>query len=524
MAHLLASLKDYFELEETNIDNWAFKLFYKVSCGLCMVGATIGVASQYFGEPISCEFNGIDSGYAKDYCWVHGSNYIPSQYQEHMKCVVNLEQWDPPFKHYDHNMTTEQIEQIHKENRDNAPVTGYYQWVTFVMAIQAAIFYFPHKIWSLAEGGLLESFGTEAKQKILLRKRKGYDDDGTMMEDVVEKFVKYFKSILHHNNWYFAYFVGCELLNFFFLWLQLHLTDGFLNHKFAWYGWNVMRFYMNSNEDRRSDGMRYYNPMCAAFPTEVSCNVPNIGAAGGAQNHNGLCELTQNIINGKIYLVLWFWYAFLVPVSFIFGFYRLFTILCYTIRFNLLYKTICHKWDKDIRKCLHFVLAKCQLGDWFVLYQLCKNCNPYFFREFIKELARDLKRKPKETKKTSKDSSNGAAALGLNRPRTVKGAFNPSMVNTTNEKTTKPANESCCTSTTSFFSGLTSKCFFWMETPDPNALQATSSNPALSFEDRATSEDDSEDEESEKEEEKEEENRASSLSGRNSHSTSIKIP
>ena len=53
MAHLLANtFKDYFDLEETNIDNWAFKLFYKVSCGLCMVGATIGVASQYFGEPI----------------------------------------------------------------------------------------------------------------------------------------------------------------------------------------------------------------------------------------------------------------------------------------------------------------------------------------------------------------------------------------------------------------------------------------------------------------------------------------
>ena len=50
--------------------------------------------------------------------------------------------------------------------------------------------------------------------------------------------------------------------------------------------------------------------------------------------------LLQNIINEKIYLVLWFWYAFLVPVSFIFGFYRLFTILCYTIRFNLLYKTV----------------------------------------------------------------------------------------------------------------------------------------------------------------------------------------
>ena len=56
-----------------------------------------------------------------------------------------------------------------------------------------------------------------------------------------------------------------------------------------------------------------------------------------------------------------------------------------------------------------------QLGDWFVLYQLCKNCNPYFFREFIKELARDLKRKPKETKKASKDSSNGEM-LDLSHP------------------------------------------------------------------------------------------------------------
>ena len=175
-----------------------------------------------------------------------------------------------------------------------------------------------------------------------------------------------------------------------------------------------------------------------------------------------------------------------------------------------------------------------QLGDWFVLYQLCKNCNPYFFREFIKELARDLKRKPKETKKTSKDSSNGelvdqshlnlftgAAALGLNRPRTVKGAFNPTMVNITNQqKTTKTGANACCTS--SLFSGLASKCFFWMEAPDPSAQQATSNDPALSFEDRATSEDDSGgEEESDKEEE---ERRASSLSGRNSHSTSIKIP
>ena len=44
------------------------------------------------------------------------------------------------------------------------------------------------------------------------------------------------------------------------------------------------------------------NPFCAVFPTEVSCTIPNVGAAGGEQNHNGLCILSQNIINEKMYL------------------------------------------------------------------------------------------------------------------------------------------------------------------------------------------------------------------------------
>ena len=142
------------------------------------------------------------------------------------------------------------------------------------------------------------------------------------------------------------------------------------------YGWNVMKFYMNSDADRKSDGMSYYNPMCAAFPTEVSLHLKVshqlsfLGLLHGAQHrscrrwtvsqwplhsHTGACLTTlpvisaysvQNIINEKIYLVLWFWYAFLVPVSFTFFFYRGFTILVYELRFNLLYKTV------DLQLCI----------------------------------------------------------------------------------------------------------------------------------------------------------------------------
>ena len=52
MAHLLSDLASYFNLDEINIDNWTFKLYYKVSMVICMTGATVGIASQYFGDPI----------------------------------------------------------------------------------------------------------------------------------------------------------------------------------------------------------------------------------------------------------------------------------------------------------------------------------------------------------------------------------------------------------------------------------------------------------------------------------------
>jgi len=387
MAHLLSDLANYFNLEEINIDNWTFKLYYKVSMVICMTGATVGIASQYFGDPISCEFQGISSDLAQDYCWIHGSSYIPPQYQAHLKCIVDLEG---------------------VESDDDAPDTSYYQWVTFMFAIQAAIFFLPYKVWSALEGGLIASFGSDGKSPIMISEDAKYDD-GVVQEAVIEKFVKYFKSIFHHNSWYFASYVFCEFLNFLLLGVQFMLTDKFLNNKFMWYGWNVVTYYSFSQEERMDKELGLKNPMCTVFPTVTSCNIPNVGAAGVAQVHNGLCVLTQNIINEKIYLVLWFWYSFLGPVSVVYICYRIITIFFRGVRFSLLYRKVRRNYDDEIRRCLEYILSKGQIGDWFVLYQLSKNCNPYFFREFIRELAMELSNRPKKGK--SRSSSLGAGSL-----------------------------------------------------------------------------------------------------------------
>lgn len=36
------------------------------------------------------------------------------------------------------------------------------------------------------------------------------------------------------------------------------------------------------------------------------------------------------------------------------------------------------------------IAQKCQIGDWFVLYQLGKNMDPLIYRELIQDLARRL--------------------------------------------------------------------------------------------------------------------------------------
>ena len=52
-----------------------------------------------------------------------------------------------------------------------------------------------------------------------------YDKDDVVMEAVVEKYVMYFKSILHHNNRYFATFFICEMANVILVSISLNSFD-----------------------------------------------------------------------------------------------------------------------------------------------------------------------------------------------------------------------------------------------------------------------------------------------------------
>jgi hypothetical protein len=43
-----------------------------------------------------------------------------------------------------------------------------FQWVVFVLVLNAALFILPRKVWKLLEGGIIEQFGKTAKSAFIL--------------------------------------------------------------------------------------------------------------------------------------------------------------------------------------------------------------------------------------------------------------------------------------------------------------------------------------------------------------------
>ena len=79
------------------------------------------------------------------------------------------------------------------------------------------------------------------------------------------------------------------------------------------------------------------SPFCQVFPTEVSCTFPKVAPSGNTDDINGLCMLSHNTFNQKMYLILWFWmvtlFCIVLPLHLA---YKLCILMCKCSRFGSL--------------------------------------------------------------------------------------------------------------------------------------------------------------------------------------------
>ncbi|KAF0289299.1 Innexin inx2 [Amphibalanus amphitrite] len=355
MLDILKSVKGVLKPEAVCIDNNVFRLHYKGTTALLLVCCLLVTSKQYLGDPIDCIFDGVkdkEKGKAMDtYCWIHSTFTVQVPPNRTGKIgeqfpypgVVTPQEGDK-FKHH-----------------------LYYQWVAFTLFFQAMLFYVPHYLWQVWEGQKCQMLVMDMQSPVTKEEAR---------RDRQKLITNYFSLNLHHHNFYAVRFFCCEVLNFLNVIAQIFFTDLFLGYEFTTYGWRVVQFANMDQEDRP-------DPMALVFPKMTKCTFHKYGASGTVQRIDGLCVLPLNIINEKIYIMLWFWFIVLSVLTGLVLLYRIAQVFHPQLRLQLLMVRARLASHHDVA----IVARKCQIGDWFVLYQMGKNMDPIAFKELIGKLA-----------------------------------------------------------------------------------------------------------------------------------------
>lgn len=228
------------------------------------------------------------------------------------------------------------------------------------------MFYVPRYLWKMWEGQKLRSLVLNLNNPILSDKNR---------DEEIDLLVEYLRRNYGNHDTYMYYFTFCEALNFLNVCFQMYLVDAFLGGTFSTYGLDVLR-YSEMDQDDRND------PMIRVFPRMTKCTFHRYGSSGDVQRHDALCILPLNIINEKIYIFLWFWFVFLAVLSGGLLIYRILVLISIKWRENVLVQ----RARLSEREEIVSVLSNGAVGDWFLMYMLCKNMDPLHYRELVGRL------------------------------------------------------------------------------------------------------------------------------------------
>lgn len=348
---MLDYVKRLVRVDNVCIDNNVFKLHYKVTAVLLITCSLMVSTRQFFGDPIYCTVDGMPYDEAMDtYCWSHSRTTT---------AAFAARTSDAEYPMY--------LNGGGRAGRtDNG--RGYSEWTFLALLVQAALFYGPWFVWKTWEAGRIRTIMFDLDSPV---------STDTYRSERKKMLVEYFATNMHSHNLYAIRFFVCELMNTTNAVLQMLFINYVFGGEFTAYGPDM--FWMTGME-QRSD------PADAVFPRFTRCTFLARAAPGSVQSLDGVCVLPLNVINQKIYSFLWSWFMFVSLVSLLNTVYRLAIMTIPKVRLMLL--TV--RLTLVPRDHVVSICKKCEIGDWFVIYQLSKNLHPVIFREFLADLIEKL--------------------------------------------------------------------------------------------------------------------------------------
>lgn len=125
------------------------------------------------------------------------------------------------------------------------------------------------------------------------------------------------------------------------------------------------------------------------FPRAAKCTYESYGPSGSLQIFDALCLLPLNILNQKLFIIVWMWYIVQLIVSALNLLYWILVSHSAYIRTYILYRK---SMENVSRKLILNASRKANLGHFFVLNQIAKNTSPMTFVELISALALNAKK------------------------------------------------------------------------------------------------------------------------------------
>ncbi|XP_053204906.1 innexin inx2-like [Panonychus citri] len=335
-----------FKSDAVKVDNIIFRLHSMVTVYILMVGTMFVTMRQYFGDPIECMGgkSDITPALLQHYCWLESTFSVTSPSSSTDSAYPG-------------------VKPLISSQGEKKNYHKYYQWVYFVLMLQAIMFYVPKYLWKAKEAKRLRALITELRIRHI--KEMSEYDRLRLAQDLADT--------LLISNEYFYFFIFCEIIYFIHLIFQIWFTNLFLGGYFFSLGIEWMA-YSHMEEDNRHD------PLVRTFPRLTKCSFHKYGYSGTIEVHDVLCFLPLNIVNEKIYVILWFWFLFLLIMTGLYLVYRLLLIVCPRLRLWRL-RAIAPSTDT---KFLERLTSRC--GNWFILNFVANNMKPSHFRDLIDEV------------------------------------------------------------------------------------------------------------------------------------------
>jgi len=209
-------------------------------------------------------------------------------------------------------------------------------------------------------------------------------DDKTPDDKKIDTLVNYMKERrldeYEHKVWA-AKFYFCELLNLINVIVQMRWTDRFLGYSFSRYGSEVLEWADIDPENR-------VDPMSRVFPRMTKCMFQKFGPTGTIQNFDAICVLGMNIINEKIFVVLWFWYILLTLATALNLLYPVVTWFVPAIRGRLvILENLGIRPNHDQQLKIDKMVSETSHSDWLILYYLAQCMDKKNFYNFIVKMS-----------------------------------------------------------------------------------------------------------------------------------------